>query len=95
MKLTDKTFDDYIKDGEKMVICTAGYCKACERAIRTLEASSQSIGIVILTDRDSVNTMTKLNIKKVPTIIDYRDGKEQKRAVGTAALFDMTRRGSQ
>lgn len=87
-KLDDFNFEEYISEGERTVICIAGYCGACRKAIKEAEFSSQS-GIIEITDPRTIGTRIKLKIKKVPTVIIYRDGKEAKRAEGTAALFDI------
>ena len=85
--LNDRTFREFIADGEKIVVCTAGYCKLCSNAIKQVE-DIEGIAVICLTAANSIATMSRLNVKKVPTVITYRDGKEVKRAVGTTALFN-------
>lgn len=86
MILTDKTFDEYISQGDKIVICTAGYCKPCRAAIRNIQ---RDVGVLNLTDPQSHGAMIKTRVKRVPTVIYYHDGTELKRAVGTAAILDI------
>lgn len=89
-QLNDRTFPEFIAAGKKIVIATAGYCNPCRQAMEKLKSSPQSIGVVELTDANSVRTMLRLKIDKIPTVIYYTDGAEVNRAVGTAALFNIT-----
>lgn len=85
--LTDRNFAAFITNGEKAVICTAGYCGICKLAISKAEGVP-NIATIDLTLPESVNTRRKLRIKRVPTVIIYRDGSELRRAEGTTALFN-------
>lgn len=88
--LTDRTFSDFIAAGKKYVVCTAGYCKLCRGALNKAELLTQSenIAILCLTAPTCIATMSRLRVKKVPTVITYEDGKELERAVGTTALLN-------
>ena len=92
-RLTDANFKDFVANGERIIICTAGYCKPCQNAIRQLEDIS-GIGLVELTDHRCYNTMRRLMVKKVPTVIFYENGEETNRTVGISSVLDMTRRES-
>lgn len=85
-KLNDSNYADYIATGNKIVVCTAGYCKPCIAALRDITAE---YGLLVLTDPEAHGAMIKTRCNKVPTVIYYRDGKELKRAVGTAAILDI------
>lgn len=89
-KLDDFNFKQFIREGEKTVIFTAGYCGACRKALKELETSSQS-GIIEMTDPRTIGTRIQVKVKRVPTVITYKDGKEIKRAEGTTALLDIAR----
>ena len=87
-KLTDSNYDAFIKDGEKIILYTAGYCGICKTAAEEISQHFPQSGSVLLTDPQCVAIRTKINISKVPTLIIFRNGKEIKRAEGTTALFN-------
>ena len=89
MTLTDRNYDKFIKDGEKVVIYTTGYCRKCKAAIEKAEATFPQSGIVELSDPRCVGITTKIKLMKVPTMVIFRNGKEIKRAEGTTALFNL------
>ena len=87
IKLNDKNFKLYIKQGVSMVDFWAEWCKPCKMqgpVVSQLadELSANGVKICKFNVEKNQKISQKLGIKSIPTIIIFKNGKEVERMVG-------------
>jgi thioredoxin 1 len=86
LTITDKDFDNTIKKGITMVDFWAVWCGPCRRQGPIVEEIANEIGKKIKIGKLDVDnnkvTSNTFNVRNIPTLIIFKDGKEVKRLVG-------------
>jgi len=87
IKLNDKNFKLYIKQGVSLVDFWAEWCKPCKMqgpVVSQLadELSANGVKICKFNVEKNQKMSQKLGIKSIPTIIIFKNGKEVERMVG-------------
>jgi thioredoxin 1 len=84
--ITDQNFDKTIKKGITMVDFWAVWCGPCRRQGPIVEEIANEIGKKIKIGKLDVDnnkvTSNAFNVRNIPTLIIFKDGKEVKRLVG-------------
>jgi thioredoxin len=92
VRVTDANFDKVIQGASAPIVLDlyADWCGPCRMMAPTLDefaAKHQGKVLVLQLDTDrNPQVAGRLNIRGIPTLIAYRDGKEQRRHVGVADL---------
>jgi thioredoxin 2 len=92
IKVTDADFDRVIGGTGVPIIldCYADWCGPCRMMAPTLDefARAQEGKVLVLKLDTDANpaTAARLGIRGIPTLIGFRDGKEQRRHVGLADM---------
>ena len=84
-KLNDQNFDTEISNGTVLVDFYAEWCGPCKMIAPILdEIAEEREDIVVgkVNVDESVAIASKYQIVSIPTLIVFKDGKEQKRSVG-------------
>ncbi len=87
IKLNDKNFKPYIKQGVTLVDFWAEWCKPCKiqgPIVSQLaeEMSANGVKICKMDIEKNPKVAQKLGVKSIPTIIVFKNGKEEERLVG-------------
>ncbi len=88
--VTDRTFEAEVLQSQVPVLIdfTATWCSPCKALKPIIEKVAQShagrLKVVQLDIDDSPDTPSRFNIRGVPTVIMFKDGKEVARLVGLA-----------
>jgi thioredoxin 1 len=88
IKITDETYDTFIKKGEKIKIIKLGatWCNPCQMAIPPCNELSKEmendIEIAELDIEESPNVATSLNCRSVPLFIKFKNGQQVSQQVG-------------
>lgn len=84
--VTDQNFDKTVKKGITMVDFWAVWCGPCRRQGPVVEEIANEIGKKIKIGKLDVDnnkvTSNTFNVRNIPTLIIFKDGKEVKRLVG-------------
>lgn len=92
VRVTDANFDKVIQGSSAPIVLDlyADWCGPCRMMAPTLDefaAKHQGKVLVLQLDTDqNPQTAGRLNIRGIPTLIAFRDGREQRRHVGLADL---------
>ncbi|NGX37918.1 MAG: Thioredoxin [Chlamydiae bacterium] len=85
-EVSEQSFDQEISSGTVIVDFYGPWCPPCKRLTPVLESLSEEmkgkVTIVKVNIDSSPNLMEKYEVRGVPTLIVFKDGKEKKRAVG-------------
>ncbi len=84
--ITDKDFNKTIKKGITLVDFWAVWCRPCRTQAPIIEELATEVGKnfkigKLDIDRNKI-TSNKLSVRRIPTLIIFKDGKEIKRLVG-------------
>ncbi len=86
LTVTDNDFDKTIKKGITMVDFWAVWCGPCRRQGPIVEEIANEVGKKIKIGKLDVDnnkvTSNTYNVRNIPTLIIFKDGKEVKRLVG-------------
>jgi thioredoxin 1 len=88
IKITDDTYNSFIKSGEKIKILKLGatWCNPCQIAIPPCKELSKEmeneIEIGELDIEESPNVATSLNCRGVPLFIKFKNGEQVSQKVG-------------
>ncbi len=88
IEITEETFNSEVleKDGLVLVDFWAPWCGPCRMQTPILEKIIESgkinASIVKCNTDEAVSVAQKMNISSIPTLILFKDGKEQERFVG-------------
>ena len=88
IKITDESYDSFIKKGEKIKIIKLGatWCNPCQMAIPPCNELSKEmeneIEIAELDIEESPNIATSLNCRSVPLFIKFKNGQQVSQQVG-------------
>ena len=84
--ITDNDFDKTVKKGITMVDFWAVWCGPCRRQGPIVEEIANEVGKKIKIGKLDVDnnkvTSNTFNVRNIPTLIIFKDGKEVKRLVG-------------
>jgi thioredoxin 1 len=91
MKLINADLFDEATTERAVVQFSATWCGPCKNLTRTVEAHEKSLGIPFYkVDLDDDRELaSKYNVKSVPTIILFKDGKEINRLIGDQTLSKL------
>jgi thioredoxin 1 len=84
-KLTDSNFDEFINNGVSLVDIYADWCKPCQvisPIIDELSSEYKDVKFGKLNADDNSETVSKLGVRNIPTILIYKDGQVVERTVG-------------
>lgn len=88
---TDLTFKDEIKNGLVLVDVYTPTCGPCRIQARTLRECEDVVKIVKLNGEEYPElALMELGVRKVPTLIWYKNGIELRRTTGLQSLEDIT-----
>ena len=90
--VTDETFEAEVlgASGPVIVDFWATWCVPCKTIAGSLEKLSERydgrVRVVKVDAEGNANTAARLNVKSVPTVIAFKDGKEIERMTGVRSL---------
>jgi thioredoxin 1 len=96
-EITDNNFENEVLQSEKPVLVDfwAAWCAPCRMMNPTVEAVADeykaSASVVKLNVDENPSTSQRYGIKGIPTMILFKDGKEEERVVGAASKEALSR----
>ena len=84
-ELNDNNFDEFISDGISLVDIYAPWCGPCKiisPIIDELSSEYKDVKFGKLNTDDNSETVSKLSVRNIPTILIYKDGQVVERTVG-------------
>lgn len=84
-ELNDNNFDGFISDGISLVDVWAPWCGPCRMIspiIDELSSEYKDVKFGKLNADDNSETVSKLGVRNIPTILIYKDGQVVERTVG-------------
>jgi thioredoxin 1 len=96
-EVTDNSFEKEVLQSEKPVLVDfwAAWCAPCRMMNPTVEAVAdeykESASVVKLNVDESPSTSQRYGIKGIPTMILFRNGKEEERIVGATSKEALSR----
>lgn len=84
-ELNDNNFDGFISDGISLVDIYAPWCGPCKiisPIIDELSSEYKDVKFGKLNTDDNSETVSKLSVRNIPTILIYKDGQVVERTVG-------------
>jgi thioredoxin 1 len=86
MHLTDKNFNNVIKNGTVIVDFWAEWCGPCKMIVPVMNEIADELKGKVKVGKLNVDlsrqTASKFGIRSIPTVIIFRNGKEVKRIIG-------------
>ena len=78
-------------EGEGIILFVGEGCKACNEAkpIYHQFFGNKNQEYVIINARDEIELAQALNIRSIPTLLLFKDGKEWRRLIGAPALESL------
>jgi thioredoxin 1 len=95
-ELNEAEFEDLVLQSEKPVLVDfwAPWCAPCRAMTPAVEAVAQKWGqdatVVKINVDDNPSVSARYNIRGIPTVILFRDGKEANRIVGLASQEQLS-----
>lgn len=96
-EVNDNSFEKEVLQSEKPVLVDfwAAWCAPCRMMNPTVEAVAdeykESAGVVKLNVDENPSTSQRYGIKGIPTMILFRNGKEEERIVGATSKEALSR----
>ena len=96
-EVTDNSFEHEVLKSEKPVLVDfwAAWCAPCRMLSPTVEAIAEqysgSVAVVKLNVDDNPATAETYQIRSIPTLILFSEGKEVERVIGAASKESMSR----
>ena len=91
-EINSSDFKEEISKGKVLVKFTAGWCGPCRQLAPILEETSEEVKDVKFTELDvdkNGNIAQEYEIRGIPTLILFQDGKEIKRIVGVKSKEEL------
>jgi len=93
--LTEKDFNDVVRDGVTLVDFNAPWCAPCHAQLPILSRIAQQFqaraSVISLNIDDYRRTAQDYGIRNIPTLIIFRNGKEIQRFVGLQSEAVLSR----
>jgi len=88
--INNEQFSDFVSSGRKVIQFSAAWCGPCKTLTKTIEdIETDKVEFAKVDIDGSRDLAVEFNIRAVPVVILFEDGKESKRFIGNKGQSDI------